>query len=135
MGRCRRIGAQGRKLSPALPQARTAWVLSRFARARLPRPGQPVLGGELWFPRRAMQSLYFSRVAASAGDSPPHDIGAMTVGADLTERESEALSLMRQGLTSQQIADRLGISINTVKKHLGHAFEKRGLHNRRQLLG
>ena len=40
MGRCRRIGAQGRKLSPALPEARTAWVLSRFARARpaLPRP-------------------------------------------------------------------------------------------------
>ena len=82
-----------------------------------------------------MQSLYFSRVAASEGDSPPLDIGAMTVGSDRTERESEALALMRQGLTSQQIADRLGISINTVKMHLGHAFEKRGLHNRRQLLG
>ena len=30
------------------------------------------------------------------------------------------------------VLERLNISVNTVKKHLAHAFKKRGLHNRRQ---
>ena len=50
----------------------------------------------------------------------------------LTTRELQAITLMRQGLSNKQIAERLNISVNTVKKHLAHAFEKRGLHNRRQ---
>ncbi len=40
--------------------------------------------------------------------------------------------LMRRGLTNKVIATRLGISVNTVKKHLSSVFDKRGLHRRRQ---
>lgn len=97
-----------------------------------------VAAGDLWFPRRVLHSLYFSLIAAARGNvpgGPASNCATCLGGPALTERESEALLLMREGLTNQQIADRVGVSINTVKKHLGHAFAKRGLHSRRQLLG
>jgi DNA-binding CsgD family transcriptional regulator len=52
----------------------------------------------------------------------------------LTGREGQVLALLREGLTNRQIAERLDISINTVKKHVGAAYAKRGLRHRRQLL-
>jgi DNA-binding CsgD family transcriptional regulator len=39
---------------------------------------------------------------------------------------------MRRGMTNKQMAERLDISVNTIKKHLASVFEKRGLHGRRQ---
>ena len=42
---------------------------------------------------------------------------------------------MRRGLSNKRIAERLGVSANTIKKHLAHMFEKRGLHGPRQALG
>ena len=52
----------------------------------------------------------------------------------LTSREAEAVALLRQGLTNQAIAERLGVSINTVKKHLASAYDKWGIRSRRQTL-
>lgn len=48
----------------------------------------------------------------------------------LTPRELEILSLIAMGLTNREIADRLGISHNTVKTHVGHILEKLRLRNR-----
>lgn len=39
---------------------------------------------------------------------------------------------MADGLTNQAIADRLFISINTVKTHARHIYEKLGVRNRAQ---
>ncbi len=88
-----------------------------------------VLRGEHWFPRAVMQQLYVSLLEASHAEAVNLD-GAASA---LSPRESQALILVREGLTNKQIAVRLGVSINTVKKHLSHAFEKAGLHRRRQL--
>ncbi len=48
----------------------------------------------------------------------------------LTEREREVLDLLAEGLTNNQIAERLFISTNTVKRHLKTVFDKLGVNNR-----
>lgn len=48
----------------------------------------------------------------------------------LTEREREVLNLLAQGLVNKEIAEKLVISTNTVKRHLKAIFEKLGVHTR-----
>jgi DNA-binding NarL/FixJ family response regulator len=42
----------------------------------------------------------------------------------LTEREIEVLSLATRGLSNQDIANELSLSLRTVQAHLGHIFNK-----------
>jgi len=42
----------------------------------------------------------------------------------LSERETEVLRLATQGLSNQDIADKLFLSLRTVQAHLGHIFNK-----------
>lgn len=48
----------------------------------------------------------------------------------LTEREREVLELLAQGLTNKEIAEKLVITTNTVKRHLKAIFEKLDVHTR-----
>lgn len=50
--------------------------------------------------------------------------------AALTDREREVLDLLAQGLTNKEIAERLVITTNTVKRHLKAVFEKLAVHTR-----
>lgn len=50
----------------------------------------------------------------------------------LSEREFEVLQLIAKGLTNREIADRLFLSVNTVKVHAGNIYGKLGAHNRTQ---
>jgi len=52
----------------------------------------------------------------------------------LTEREKEILTHIAQGLSNQQIAQKLYISIKTVQTHRAHILEKLGLHDRTELV-
>jgi len=98
----------------------------------LARALDAVVAGNLWFPRRVIEMLYVALIAGET-KSPPQGAGlSATDTAPLTSREAEVFRLMRQGMTNKQIADRLDISVNTIKKHLAHVFAKRGLHGRRQ---
>ena len=42
----------------------------------------------------------------------------------LTQREQEVLSLIAEGLTVKEIADRTHVSNNTVRTHIRHIYEK-----------
>jgi NarL family two-component system response regulator LiaR len=42
----------------------------------------------------------------------------------ISKREWEVLNLMSEGLSNQEIADRLFVSLNTVKTHSSNLFEK-----------
>jgi ATP/maltotriose-dependent transcriptional regulator MalT len=50
--------------------------------------------------------------------------------AGLTVRELELVVLLRDGLTNQEIAERLVISTTTVRTHLENIYGKLGVHTR-----
>jgi ATP/maltotriose-dependent transcriptional regulator MalT len=50
----------------------------------------------------------------------------------LTPRELEILDLIALGLSNQEIADRLFVSVNTVKTHSSRVFEKLEVRRRTQ---
>ncbi|MFT6136370.1 MAG: ATP/maltotriose-dependent transcriptional regulator MalT [Cyclobacteriaceae bacterium] len=52
----------------------------------------------------------------------------------LSERESEVLVLLKEGLSNQEIADRLFVSLNTIKTHLARIYQKMGVTRRTQAI-
>ncbi len=68
---------------------------------------------------------YLSRVAS--GDPP-------RLYDDLTPREQEVLVLVAEGLTNNEIAEQLVISVKTVDRHRENIMRKLNLHNRIDLV-
>jgi DNA-binding NarL/FixJ family response regulator len=60
---------------------------------------------------------------------------AMSELAILTEREREVLALLAGGMTNKEIAERLVVSTNTIKRHLKAVFEKLDVHTRSAAAG
>lgn len=89
-----------------------------------------VLSGTLGFPNPVLQALYLSVLRLTFPGGRPAS-GAAAPAIALTAREDEVLSLMYRDMSNKQIAEQLGISVNTVKKHLAHVFAKQGQHSRR----
>lgn len=52
---------------------------------------------------------------------------------ELSKRETEVLDLVAEGLSNREIASKLYIAENTVKKHISNIMAKLGLENRTQL--
>lgn len=66
-----------------------------------------------------MSSQIARRVVLSFRDPVPN---AET--ATLTERETQLLSLLSKGFANKEIADKMNISVPTVRTHLRHIYEK-----------
>ncbi len=52
----------------------------------------------------------------------------------LSERELIVLQLVAEGLSNQEIADRLVVTVNTVKTHIGNIFGKLDVKSRTQAI-
>lgn len=63
-------------------------------------------------------------------DSPPNPEFGSAKKADLTEREQDVLRELTRNYTNEEIAQRLNISVNTVRTHIQHMLEKTGYRNR-----
>lgn len=53
---------------------------------------------------------------------------------NISKRELEVLELMSEGLSNQEIADRLFVSLNTIKTHSSNLFSKLEVKSRTQAL-
>jgi NarL family two-component system response regulator LiaR len=51
----------------------------------------------------------------------------------LSRRENEIVSLIKQSLSTRQIAKRLSLSVRTVENHLAHIYVKTGVQSRAEL--
>jgi DNA-binding NarL/FixJ family response regulator len=77
-----------------------------------------VAGGEPWFSPRIVE-----RVLARARE----DLSGHYA---LSRREMEILQLIGSGCSDSEIADRLAISMKTVRNHITNIYEKLGVHSR-----
>jgi LuxR family maltose regulon positive regulatory protein len=63
--------------------------------------------------------------------TPPHPLTQSLIE-PLSDRELDVLHLLADGLTNQEIAQALCVSVNTVKTHLKNVYGKLGVHSRRE---
>ena len=67
-------------------------------------------------------------------DETPSSPFGNTTGAELTDRERDVLRELSAGLTNEEIAAALGMSINTVNFHIRNMLEKTGFANKIELM-
>ena len=81
---------------------------------------EAVMKDASWFSRSIMDKLATLRGAGAAA----------APAADLSRREREVLELICQGLDDKAIADRLGLTGNTVRNHVSRLYAKIGVNRR-----
>ena len=93
---------------------------------------QAILDGQLWFPREMMERWLLE--GADRRSLPSREKIALKAkeAEILTKREAEILTMVAVGNTNDEIADKLSISLKTVKAHLYSAFKKLNVSNRLQ---
>lgn len=76
--------------------------------------------------------IWFSfKVLPNKRDNDSFEINEAAIKAlGLSSRELEVLEKLEQGMTNQQIADTLFVSVNTIKTHLKNGFIKLEVSNR-----
>ena len=84
------------------------------------------------FVDRVMEAFADERQRAVGEDRalPPSATPASTLIEPLSERELEVLELVAQGLSNREIAERLFITVGTVKTHAHNIYGKMGVNRR-----
>jgi len=86
----------------------------------------------LWWIWKFSHALTDERIAPIERDNQ-EKIEALVTKFEFTKRELEIIELICQGDSNQEIADRLFISLRTVKAHIYNIFTKTGVKSRIQL--
>lgn len=104
-------------------------VLKQSASEMLFKSIRAVMAGQYWVGRECMADLIdqMRRRAATPAPEPVRP----TFG--LTPRELEIITTVAAGCTNSEMAEKLSISVKTVKHHLTNIFDKLGVANRLEL--
>jgi DNA-binding NarL/FixJ family response regulator len=115
------------KLLKAVKAGASGYLLKSASSQGFLRSIRGALDGEAILPRKLSIRLLEEYVAAS------RELNAIKPGAHsptLTFREIEVLRFIARGLTNQEIADTLNVSVYTIKSHVRNLIDKLGAKNR-----
>ncbi|HEY8348196.1 MAG TPA: response regulator transcription factor [Symbiobacteriaceae bacterium] len=119
---------------PILKAGASGYVLKRAAAQELVSALKAVVNGQVILhpdvAKTVVDSIQEGERNGSGSSQHSHRESGMHPQLEqLTEREREVLTLIAQGLTNQQIAEKLFISIKTVQAHRANLMEKLDLHD------
>ncbi len=101
------------------------WLALKLAKPKVQQEAQPAPKDQVGPPVMAIQGQL-----PATSDHAPDENELARFG--LSGREQEVLQLMAEGLSNQEIADRLFVSLNTIKTHGSRIFEKLDVKRRTQ---
>jgi DNA-binding NarL/FixJ family response regulator len=113
-------------LYPALAAGAAGFLVKDTDPAELVDAVRRVAAGDFMLSPHLLRRLVSRAVDAGTGEQ-----GGDAVA--LTAREQDVLPLVVDGLSNQEIADRLHLGATTVKTHVANLMDKVGAHNRVQL--
>jgi NarL family two-component system response regulator LiaR len=101
----------------ALQAGATGYLMKNVSAHELAAAIRSAYGGKMTLSPEAAEALIHISTQAKERD-------------ELTEREQDVLKLMVDGLNNAEIADRLVVSLSTVKYHISNILSKLGVDNR-----
>lgn len=114
------VSADEDDLFAAIKAGAVGYLLKDVDPARLPAALDGVLAGESAIPRRLV-----SRIVEELSERRRRRVPLLSSGgAELTSREWEILELLREGGSTSEVAERLGISQVTVRRHVSSVLQK-----------
>lgn len=91
---------------------------------------ETVKAGQIWLPPTIISKLI---TAAGTGDKNKNLQVEDTILDSLSTREQEVAQYVAKGMSNQEMADQMFISLRTVKAHLSSIYDKTGIRNRLEL--
>lgn len=111
----------------ALQAGASGYVLKGAGKEEILSAIAAVAGGGVYIPPQLAKGLVREALKQPpSAESPAPE--------PLTDREQDVLRLIAEGLTNKEIADRLVLSLNTVKTHRLRLYQKLHLHTRAELV-
>lgn len=112
----------------ALSAGASGFLLKDSSGVQLAEAVRVVAGGDAMLAPAVTKRLIASYARTGRAPKPPGDVRV----AGLTERETEVLCLVAQGLSNAEVAAELVVAEQTVKTHMGRILHKLQLRDRTQ---
>jgi LuxR family maltose regulon positive regulatory protein len=86
------------------------------------------------FLTRGISKPYVSELLAAFRESDIVSIPGTQLVDPLSDRELEVLSLIADGLSNREIAEKLVVAVSTIKTHVNHIYRKLDVNSRTQAI-